>query len=551
MSRITIIRISGIVIAGLCAVSIGQVRQAGSSGRALDRSYQVGSGGYNTRIPQNYAPLGNTHISGITESRGLSAFMGRAPTLTSELTVGARTNGLSRFRRQAVSMSDVSSGAGLYDPQRTTYVDPLRATITVHDVVGASRDYQMPTRGGTRSPGTSQQAKKLFVDATAGYKPLMTQDARLGPLGETLTVRPEMYDAQKSDQLIRTVDSMDIAHRGGDELFGILRREDRAKLAEEINEFQDEDTPKEDRSLDASVDARAYQPIEPKPIGAERDLADRLAGPGVEKPSLGLEKKSDRDDPRRMDLRDETTGLPAEDQDVFLDLLLTLREKTQAQERAQKKEPPPGLQDIEEEDELYPPKRVRRTRTDRSGRRLVEQDKNNRIIIRGLAGKSGDMFNRYMTRAKRDMKAGRFYSASRQYELASINSPRNPLARLGSSLSTFAAGEWYTSAGELRRAMELFPPLMETKLDISSMMSEEIFRKRLDDLETWIATINKEPLLLFLAAFMQNNAGNEAGARRHAEELRKSDEADDLIKAYAEYVLTGKRPAEQKTPAKK
>ncbi len=86
--------------------------------------------------------------------------------------------------------------------------------------------------------------------------------------------------------------------------------------------------------------------------------------------------------------------------------------------------------------------------------------------------------------------------------------------------------------------------MMETKLDLTKLMPLKNLNDRLDSLELWATRVHDKPVLVFLAAFMQQNAGRSKLAKKHAENLKKSEYATPIMKAYANYLLTGKLPAE-------
>jgi len=149
-----------------------------------------------------------------------------------------------------------------------------------------------------------------------------------------------------------------------------------------------------------------------------------------------------------------------------------------------------------------------------------------------------------MNRAQTQMKAGRFYDAAGLYAGAIAANPRNPMARVGRCLALFAAGESYSAAYELRRALVNFPPLMETQLDIAGMMNVKDFKKSLDDLYFRLRDDSRpdEPVMVFLATYMSASAGNDEEAKRFAKRLRAAGRGDRLYAAYARLILTGKRP---------
>ena len=169
------------------------------------------------------------------------------------------------------------------------------------------------------------------------------------------------------------------------------------------------------------------------------------------------------------------------------------------------------------------------------------------IVITTLAGSGKDRFNRHMSQAARMMEDGRYYDAARQYEYATILTPSNPLAHAGQSLAYFGAGEPGTAAHRLMRALRLFPPLMETRIQVVSLVGEKAYEKRLGDLNGLLSTEfgRKQKTLVLLATFLHHNAGNRAEAEVWAERLMEMTLRDKLLNAYARFVLRGQRPSGQ------
>ena len=174
-----------------------------------------------------------------------------------------------------------------------------------------------------------------------------------------------------------------------------------------------------------------------------------------------------------------------------------------------------------------------------------DQAPTDRIVIRALAGKGRDTFNRHMISAKRLLRDGRFYDAAREYEFAVIANGSNPLAQVGLCLSYFAAGESLTSAYHLRRALRLFPPIMQTRVEITAIVGQKALRHRLAELDRRAVSeeVRDEKMLRFLATFLHHNAGNTTEAVRSAQILQRLSKTDKLLQAYATYMVTGKLPA--------
>lgn len=530
----------GVVISFIATAACGQVSQLGRyrHGRALDASPMVGSSGLNDLYYVRSANTGRKSTQLMVEGRttGLSSFRGGvgyyAP---NELNLNLPSRRMDTFNRQSVGIQDVLRG-GTY--QTKSYYPRSSTTLSPRSIVRQESTGQVVLPGKGMTTPDQKATQKLYNNATKAYLPLMPKLPINSILGNALGILPEgQFDA--GSFRAQAFEQQQAALRGGPGMFSLPHLQDRRKLARELSEYG------EDQLLESALN---------EPMG--KTLGDKLDSQVVqplgriEKPE-SITNKFDRDkdkeseDEKAFLLRDPTrkSVLPGENQDVYLDLLKRLEEKAQA---LRDYEDAQALQDYENAKALKPGEapvvEPIPPGMSRLGMRTVGFTADNKIILRSLAGESEDMFNRYMTRAKKELDAGRFYQAAQYYELASISRPKNPLARLGRCLATFAAEEWYTSASELLKAMEQFPPLMETQLDLKNLMPVKKLDERLDALELWVTRIHDKPALVFLATYMQQNAGNIEKAKKHAKVLKKLELNSLVLNAYVDYVLTGKLP---------
>jgi hypothetical protein len=180
-------------------------------------------------------------------------------------------------------------------------------------------------------------------------------------------------------------------------------------------------------------------------------------------------------------------------------------------------------------------------------RTLVEIGKDRALVIHGLAGQSKDLFNLNMARAGAEMKSRRYYDAANTYETAGLVDPRNPLAHVGMGLSLLGAGESLSAAYQLSQAVSLFPPLMETRIDLPGMVDQKVIDAHLDRLDARIAAADPESkrMLQFLAAFLYRNSNRPDQAKTYAEQLLTTSKNNAVLRAYADLILTGKTPGEK------
>lgn len=520
----------GVVISFIATGAYGQYQiNRGRQGRALDANRMVGSDGLNSSSGV-YDPyrLGQKRTQLIVENRttGLSGFRGRVGYFgVNELNLNLPSSRIDTFNRQSVGLRDVLRG-GTY--QTKPYFARSTTTLSPRSIVlqESARGVVLPGRG--MALPAQKATQRLYKNATQAYQPLMPSGPINAILGQSLSVQPR-GQLDRGSIRAQEVERQRAALRGGPGMFSMPHLQDRRKLAEELSEYA------QDQLLESKLG---------EPLG--ETLGEKFGSQAIEPLGLskkpksltakfpeGLGKKDEEKIPFRSDVAIRGYVLPGENQDAFLDLLIRLQEKAQT-EKAQ------GIGEKTAADKT-------REGLIGPGMRTVSLTGDNKIILRSLAGKGGDMFNRYMTRAKKELDANRFYQAAHYYELASITRPTNPLAKLGHCLAKFAAEEWYTSARDLQDAMELFPPLMETQLDLKNLMPMDKLNERLDSLERWVTRIHDKPALVFLAAFMQQNAGNTKQAKKHAEALKKLNLKSLVLNAYVDYIITGKLPAAMKS----
>ncbi len=551
------------------------------SGRELDANYQVGSGGYNARTVQPRFNQGQLFITG--QVSGLGAFRGPVGyDASDQYRISVPSADLAAFRRQSVSLRDVLAGRTY---QTAPYYDPARTVFGGGAVVG-----------GLTAPGTNEplnvvvdpRRARLAEEATRAYGPLRSEapgrrltevepESPLTPDQATTIRRPEESgpgDVRRrpfelgADRPVRT---------GPDILFALPRAEDRFELARELYEGRrEEEQPELERGVDAavnamrdeSVDARAREDRLDIPLPGETPAeAPRRQDEGGAPHAGETPRRRETPEaegrsglPPRYGRPDETQdrqALGAPNRDVYSDLItgVLVRESGEAP-RGADEVPEGGAYDAAAEATRRPEVRLP-TPPPTEGEESegsdpaaeedadrVELTRDEGILLHGLAGTSADLFNAQMARAEEMLRKGRYYSAGEHYELAVMVDSSNPLARLGLSASLLMAGEPVTAGLHLRRAMEMFPPLMETRLDMAMLADRERFRQQMQDLDRRLADADEvDPLLALTAAYYHYSADGAEAAAPAARKLR--DVTDDaLLQAFARFLLTGKRPAE-------
>ena len=478
-------------------------------GRALDSNYRIGSGRVNSRAPGRTTFSSQMYITG--QVSGLGAFKGTVGYFAdNQLRMTVPSSALSDFRRQSVGLSDVLAGETY---RAKEYMD--RST-TALGVTGITSDLTAP---GTNVPRTSYDAAivppKVLDEAMSDFRPLLGK--RLGNALSTdmqpairpgAAVGPRVIDRRGS-----WTGSLAPPAFGASELavFTVSRPSRRNEVDVELQELErlagDDPT-----RLDSKV--RGPVVVRPAP-GTEGGTSTALGGAGI-------------------------ADAGTLESDIFLTLVYLLQ-KQYLESSGAAKSVDPKIGD--------PDMKVKPLGPRPGSVELVEQGLRGELVFNTLAGKGSDAFNVAMREGEKQLKAARFYNAADQYRLAVEVAPRNPTARLGLSAALFGAGESLSAALQLRRAMEIFPPVMVTKLKVIRNIPPEKLKGRLDQIYKRLEGrkgTNVDPQLAMLATYMHHSAGENYIAELCAVKLKGAAGDDKIYAAYATYVLTGKRPAAMK-----
>jgi len=508
----------------------------------LDANPGLGSR-YNARAPQGLSVNSQLYVTG--QVTGLSYFRGETGYFAGNvLHTNVPSSVLSNFNRQSVNLSQALGGqtylpAPYYDRGRTV----LRADSILAGLAVPGSNVPIST-----VPSATSLGQQLYIDAMAEYR--MTQ---ANQAGQTLT--PELSRTLSQARSMLTAgglgaDSQDLTFiptaqttfpavpslSAGD-LFGISRGKQQADLARELylhahaGEIEArQNLLAKDGRLDAAVPgASPLGRIDP---GAEPKARD--ANQLSEQVTLGGPYQRPR-------------GAPAPNQDVFMDMLIALRSGRHGPAA-------PVIDTTGVGSNVttgQPTGAASMAKSTTAG--LVEYQGGRTVLIHSLAGKSKDRFNLQMSRAGEQLRANKFYEAAFSYEMASLHDRRNPLARVGRALSLLGAGETLSASYEIERAMKIYPPLAQTRLDLSSMIDRSIILKQLKSLDERIEAAGPKARqrLEFLATYLYYNDKQFDKAKSYAQRLVKSSQTKSVIRAYAENVLADFKPKPAPAPPPK
>ncbi len=485
-----------------CAVVLAAASVAWSQvvpvagGNALDANTGVGSGGANSPVAPDLRLNGQLYING--QVTGLGRFHGRAGYYPSDqLRLQLPSAGLVGFRRESVGLSNVLSG-----PTFTARPYYDRSTTALN--AGA-------IAAGLNAPGTnvpqsalgSPQARQLYEELAAEYRSVSTSQVVTPSAGVVGTGQMPA---------VRGMDRGERATAGGlvtDE-FGRSRLEDEDVLARDLWQFQRLNRTADER-LDLRIETLLDRAGEKSQDATGRSVPRpdaRTAGERGE--PAGAKGRAGRDEP----------APPGTNADAFLDVMTALRRRRE-----------------EAKTTLTVP-----LPTTRPAPRIVETDAVG-VVIHSLAGLDQGLFNLHMARGQERLKAGRYYDAMDEFHLAAVAEPRNPLALLGMCVARLGAGEPAASGEMLYRAMQMFPPLMETRLDLLRLVDSQTIERRMAELDRLLQEDkdDTQPKLVLLAAYARHSLGQTFLAKAAAGKLRRSAGGDKLLLTTAEFLLTGRR----------
>ena len=522
----------------------GQVRPT-QSGRVLDASPSLGSR-YNTEVSSGQNFNSQLYVTGQVTglgyfhgSKGSSSFnqlQSRVPSAS------LGSSGSSTFGSRSVGLTEALAGQTYrpspYYSRSQTVLGP-DSILTGKTVAGSN----VPLAPTAPIPSASSFGRELYVDAMADFRlseanrgarvmvpeqPLTLPRARTavearGPI----SFRPWVGQPMSTRETVLVGD-----------LFGVRQGRQQDDLARELFlQAHPEQRIQREAMRDQGVDTNRQ---------LNGELPNRLP--------LGQRPSDVAPEVRRIDANAITTGglsgripgVPERNQDVFMDMLVTLRQvrqDRQVQARVAAGLPVPKSIALPTQPKPLPGA-------------LVENLGDGGMVIHSLAGQSKDMFNARMSMASQQLKANQYYEAAYSYETAGLHDQRNPLAKLGRGLSLLGAGESLTAAYEIEGAMKMFPPLAQTRVDLSSIMGAEAIGKQLTKLDQRMerATPEARQKLQFLATFLHYNSRQYDQAKTYAQKLVSEIQKDSLLRTYAQQVLdqTGgkeEKPEPDKEPA--
>ncbi len=536
----TLLALSAVFAALMAGEAAAQVAPS-QTGQSLDANMQVGSGGYNSFATGAGGVNSQLYVTG--QVTGLARFHGQTIPSGSQFRAAMGSAGMDTFLGQSVGMSDAVRG-NTYRP--APYFSP-NTTVSnpVPNVAGGGNNFDISNRRFV----DASTAEKLYVNATADYQPLMGMPASKAVKGTPLVSGTDAVGSLTSPD---SLGQMGPTKPGASALFGVPSLQNRETLAKELLDIDY----RVNTMVNAKVDARIGQPID-QARPETPDKAEPAVTPGPETPDKTPDavKGSDGKLGGGLPASKKKVRTPVEknefaaakpNTDIYMDILISLHESRTGKnlripssvDAASSR----GNPSIKRPDNWTAKPPVAQTQEG-----AVVERKDDGIFVHSLAGIGDDEFNSFMAKAEKQLKAGKFYESSASYQIAQMLKPENPLAPLGQGMAVFAAGEFLTATRCYQKAMEMFPPLMETKIDVASIITSTQLKRQLAELDKRVAVSpgNVNPQLLFLATFMHYNDLDTDTAKSYARMLQTLARDDKLMSYYAEFILSGKRPTSQ------
>jgi len=493
------------------ASAVGQVQRMGS-GQALDANPRIGGDGRNTPAPVAAPVNSQLYVTG--QVSGLRRFHGQVGYYAeNELRLNLPSASLSGFHRQSVGLQDVLQGPS-YQP--APYYDRTTTTLNARDIV-AGRTIPGTTGAGGFAPAASPLGQKLYVNAVADFYSVNAQVPGMAlapPLpGSALSADAGTAPGTAGPSRGRT--PVPSQNWTAPSLFGVPRDPDQGDLAQELYR-QAKRQGLLDSRLEARVDSMAAGSERHKDTATEAGPIEAVL-PGTDRTPGGVVGRE--------------PGRPRPDQDVLMDMMLLSRPEPKAG---------PGA--------TTQPAAAPASRAPAGA--LVTREEGGGIVLHGLAGRSRDPFNLRMTQAGETLRGRRYYDAVRLYAQAGRITPHNPLARIGMGMSLLGAGETLSAAHQVHRALSLFPPMMQSRIDLDTVLDAKVIDAQLGAIDDRLRTADEKTktMLRFLAAFLYANTGKLDKAQPYAEKVRDSSGDANLLRAYAEFLLRTRRQEDPAAP---
>jgi len=157
--------------------------------------------------------------------------------------------------------------------------------------------------------------------------------------------------------------------------------------------------------------------------------------------------------------------------------------------------------------------------------------------VASFASANASEFNRYMVDGEEAMHDGRYFDASRHFDMASVIDRRNPLPLLARGHALAAAGNYMSAVHSLTRGIAQFPQIAAFKLDLPGMVGRsDVFDRRRAELEQRLAHVEDRDLR-FLLGYLELYSGLPDLAQKNLNLAAKGAPEDSVIAQFPNLVF--------------
>ena len=145
-----------------------------------------------------------------------------------------------------------------------------------------------------------------------------------------------------------------------------------------------------------------------------------------------------------------------------------------------------------------------------------------------------------MSKGDSRLRRGDFYRAAAHYEAAEIVDRGNPLAAIGAGLAYLGAGQAHRASYYLQRAHQVFPSMIQVRIDLDRLLGGEVADRRLAELHKRLKDSKlgaTELPIVFLITYVYANRDQSELARRWAGNLLPLTGTDPILQMYARRLL--------------
>jgi tetratricopeptide (TPR) repeat protein len=140
-------------------------------------------------------------------------------------------------------------------------------------------------------------------------------------------------------------------------------------------------------------------------------------------------------------------------------------------------------------------------------------------------------YNKYIHAAQMYLDQGKYYRAADSYSMASIYRPKDPNSYGGRSHALFAAGQYFSSALFLDKALQINPEYAQHEVDLVAIFGDENkLEKRIEDFEQCLQ-LSSAPELRFLLGYVYYQIGRLAQAKTAIDAAYEQSPGSPVVQA--------------------